>query len=178
MRYLSIAIGAAAVLSLSSCSPPMYHLTALVQNGALVFDAENPGVWPFKWNDDTVDAEYLEVVTRDEVLWAISAEGRHGCTKATENPYYREPEFIRFPVRYGAPLKCFSVLQPARPIPSDEDVLIRSAGPLQEGSGYFRVEGRKVRALEDDAKPFENAPSLHPNWQQPPVTSEAGAASR
>lgn len=151
-------------LALSSCQPPTYELTLSVNGGRLFFDAAFPGDWPFRWGKSEVQADYLEVVTSDEVLWAIKASESRDCTTPTENPVYREPFHLIFPLAFGATPRCFITLMPAKRLPQGKVILVRSKGNVTHGSGLFKIRAQQVEKVADGDGVGDRAPSLNPWW--------------
>ncbi len=152
-------------LALPACQPPRYNLTSSFTAGRLFFDAEFPGIWPFKWGSSQVEASYVEVVTSNQVLWAIQASKEPKCTTATQNPFYREPTHLGFPLAFGVTPRCYVTLTPARPLPEKTAILVRAQGALTEGSGQFKVRGHKILAVDDGYGVVDTAPSQNPRWQ-------------
>jgi hypothetical protein len=149
-------------LTLPACQPPRYKLTSSFIAGRLFFNAEFPGIWPFKWGGSQVQASYIEVVSSNQIIWAIKASEDRKCTTATENPYYREPTHLGFPLAFGVTPRCYVTLTPARSLPEDTAILVRAHGALTEGSGQFKLNGRKIGEVGDAYGVEDAAPSQDP----------------
>ena len=164
MRLLRVGAILAAACALSSCQPPEYEFRTFARNGSLHFDIYFPGSWPFRWDKLDAEASYLEVVTSDEILWAIEASKDPSCTTVTANPDYREPAHITFPLKFGVPPRCFvTLVAPAR-LPSGRDILVRSMGGITEGSGLFRIEAGRLARASEGGDLRNSAPSRSQWW--------------
>lgn len=165
-----------AALALTGCQPPDYDIIPRMMSGALTFEARNPGLWPLKWDDDEIDAHYLEVVTADRILWAVTSKTEDAsCLTATPNPEYKEPAHLAFPLRYGVAPRCFRLLKRAEAVPADVPTMVRTSG-LQNGQGTFAIRGGgEVRVLEGGVD-FDDAPTLNPYWM--PLDPSAGRVQR
>lgn len=152
-------------LALPACQPPRYNLTPSFTAGKLFFEAEFPGIWPFKWGGSQVQASYIEVVTSNQILWAIQASEDLKCTTATQNPSYREPTHLGFPLAFGVTPRCYVTLTPAKSLPEDTAILVRAHGALTEGSGQFKVNGHKIVVVGDSSGVKGTVPSQDPRWQ-------------
>jgi len=152
-------------LALPACQPPRYKLTASFTAGRLFFNAEFPGIWPFKWGGSQVQASYIEVVSSNQILWAIKASEDRKCTIATQNPSYREPTHLGFPLAFGVTPRCYVTLTPARSLPEDTAILVRAHGALTEGSGQFKLNGRKIVVVGNAYGVEGTAPSQNPRWK-------------
>lgn len=161
IAFVSLAV----TLTLPACQPPRYNITSSLTADGLSFSTEFPGTWPFKWADSQVQASYLEVVTSNQILWAIQASGNPKCTTATENPSYREPITLSFPLAFGETPRCYKTLTPARPLPEGTAILVRAQGVLNEGSGQFQVNGHKIVPVSDGYGVGKTAPTQNPRWQ-------------
>ncbi len=164
-------------LTLPACQPPRYNLTASFTAGRLFFDAEFPGSWPFKWGASQVGASYLEVVTSDQIIWAVQANHSRSCTTATQNPSYREPTYLSFPLAFGITPRCYSTVTPAKPLPEGTPILVRARGGVTEGSGQFEVRDHEIVAISNGEGVSITAPTHDPRWQaQISEAVRAGAA--
>lgn len=161
-----IAVGSLLVtLMLTACSAPRYEITASFIGGQIFLDAHFRGFWPFKWSAEQVEANYLEVVSSTQILWAIQASENHECTTPTENSSYKAPTYIRFPLAFGVTPHCYVTLTPAQPISQGTPVLIRARGGVTEGFGQFELRGHEIVAVSNGQGVSITAPTQNPRWQ-------------
>ena len=150
---------------LSACQPPGYDVTASLSDGKLLFNVEFPGFWPFKGSAEQAEASYLEVVTSHQIIWAIEAEDKSRCTTATENPDYREPTYLRFPLAFGVTPNCYVTVVSAKPVPEGMPILVRARGELRQGSGQFELRNHQIVAVSDGHGVSSSAPTRNAHWQ-------------
>lgn len=117
-------------LMLASCQPPGYDITLVYYDGGPVLEARGDGIWPFAWEDSTIDAGAVEIADRDTVVWRIVV--RDGCGERRTNP---------FPLRIGTAPRCFKEAVPFRGLRLNTLYRVTGDG-LRRGSSYFRIVPR------------------------------------
>ena len=174
-RIWRVPILVALAMTLTGCPPPQYSIRAFAdKSGQLWFDARFVGMWPFKWNDDSIEIERLEVVSSGSVLWAVEVDSQ--SSKCRTGRYDRKSRAdIRYPIRYGELRSCFTQLVAPQKLPIGQKLIVR-AEDFNNGFGEFSLE-KPVILIPVVGDPFEESntqewPTAWPGLLIDPATLE------
>lgn len=121
-----------ALLTLTSCQPPMYDVTVKRVGGQIVIDGHGDESWPFGWDDDTIDAGMVSIYNREGKGWTIYMSETRECVAGSP----RAP----FPLVYGKLPRCFTEKAPADPLQPGVAYKVEAGAAMRSGMGAFRIE--------------------------------------